>query len=135
MTEQIRVLVIDDDDDFRASVQALLELDGYEVRTASSGAEGLRQLKEAAPDLVILDVMMESATEGYAVNQAIKWGAESGRELPIIMISSIEASPDELFPRSEEVGAIRPDFYLTKPLDIPRFRQVVRSAVSRVARA
>jgi hypothetical protein len=51
---------------------------------------------------------------------------------PLIMVSSIDATPDELFPRSEELGVIRPDFYLTKPLDIPRFLEIVRRLVPRV---
>jgi len=126
-----KVLVIDDDRDFAAAVQSLLTNEGYDVVLAGSGREGLKLVAEASPDLVICDVMMESSTEGYAVSGALKFG---GGELPFIMVSSIESSPDELFARSEEVGAIRPDFYLTKPLDIPRFLEIVKKAVARRVR-
>ena len=127
-----KILVIDDDLDFIAAVQTLLENEGYKVLTAKSGREGLALIATDEPDLVICDVMMESSTEGYAVSGAVKFRELAGAaELPFIMVSSIESSPDELFPRSEEVAAIRPDFYLTKPLDIPRFLEVVKKAVSR----
>ena len=130
-----KVVVIDDDRDFAVAVQVLLENEGYDVVHAASGREGLKLVADSAPDLVICDVMMESSTEGYAVSGALKFHElAGGEELPIIMVSSIESSPDELFARSEEVGAIRPDFYLTKPLDIPRFLEVVKKAVARRVR-
>jgi hypothetical protein len=44
------------------------------------------------------------------------------------MTSSIELSPDERFPMAGELDMIRPDFYLTKPLDIPKFLEVLQRA-------
>lgn len=127
-----RVLVIDDDPDFRASVRALLENHGYVVIEAGSGTDGLRKVVEHKPDLIVLDVMMECCSEGYGVNQAIKYQDtyRDYRTIPVIMTSSIESSPDERFPMAGEVEMIRPDYYLTKPLDIPRFLQVVEMASS-----
>lgn len=123
-----RVLVIDDDEDFRNSVTAVLETEGYSVAAASSGRDGLRQLQEVRPDLVILDVMMENASEGYGVNQAIKFQPQfrEFQGVPILMVSSIQETPDEVFSRATEVDMVRPDRYLTKPLDIPRFLATVR---------
>ena len=132
-----KILVIDDDGDFRSSVRSLLESEGHEVLEARSGREGLRRLSEEQPDLIILDVMMESIVEGYSVNQAIKFQPEYAAfsEVPIIMVSSIRESPDDLFPRAGEVDQIRPDRYLTKPLDIPLFLEVVARAPRRGATA
>jgi CheY-like chemotaxis protein len=127
------ILVIDDDRDFLTSVKALLESEGYHVVTASSGKEGLAKMAASDPQLIISDVMMETATEGYAVSGAVKMHELRGDgRIPLIMVSSIESSPDDLFPRSEELGVIRPDHYLTKPLDIPRFLETVRKSVRRV---
>jgi CheY-like chemotaxis protein len=125
------ILVIDDDADFRATVRAILEREGYVVAEADSGVEGLRQLKACNPDLVLLDVMMESISEGYGINEAIRHSGEYPRfdQTPIIMVSSIQESPDERFPRAPEVDMIRPNRYLTKPLDIPRFLEIVRKTV------
>ena len=128
MDGKTRVLVIDDDGDFRASVAMLLETAGYDVAEAASGREGLQQLETVEPDLVVLDVMMENASEGYGVTQAIKFQPrfERFQNLPVVMVSSIEESPDERFSWASEVAMIRPDRYLTKPLDVPRFLDTVR---------
>ncbi len=133
MDTRKRVLVIDDDDDFRAVVRTLLLSAGYEVLEAASGREGLEQLADVRPDVVVLDVMMESPYEGYGVNQAIKFqpGYEELRGVPIIMVSSVQQGPEELFLKAEaEAGMVRPDRYLTKPLDVPRFLAAIAQVAS-----
>jgi len=126
-----KVLLIDDDSDFRAAVKSLLESRGYDVLEASSGHEGLRMVVEHRPDAILLDIMMESTVEGYGVTHSLKYRDEyiEFRHIPIFMISSIEESPDERFPMSAEVEMIRPDRYLTKPLDIPGFLRLLEQAV------
>jgi CheY-like chemotaxis protein len=126
-----KVLLIDDDSDFRAAVKSLLESHGYTVLEASSGHEGLRMVLEHKPDALIVDIMMETTVEGYGVTYALKYLDEyvEFRSIPIFMVSSIEESPDERFPMSAEVEMIRPDRYLTKPLDIPEFLRLLEKAV------
>jgi CheY-like chemotaxis protein len=127
------VLIIDDDPDYRASLKLVLESEGYAVEEASSGKAGLRKLAEHRPSAIVLDVMMESIVEGYAVNQAIKFQPEfeAYADIPIVMVSSIEQTPDERFGRAGEVDMIRPHRYLTKPLDIPLFLEVLAKATRR----
>jgi CheY-like chemotaxis protein len=126
-----KVLLIDDDSDFRAAVKSLLESHGYLVLEASSGHEGLRMVAERKPDVIFLDVMMETTVEGYGVTHSLRYRDEYAefRNIPIFMISSIEEGPDERFPMSAEVEMIRPDRYLTKPLDIPKLLQLLEKAV------
>ncbi len=123
------ILLVDDDPDFRASTAAVLESQGYKVVTAESGKEGLAKLSSEPPDLVILDIMMEYDSAGYEVNQAIKFREEFSKNLPILMVSSIQVEPATLFSRATEVDLITPDAYLTKPLDIPQFLEVVRNLI------
>lgn len=127
-----KVLIIDDDQDFRASVRALLETKGYSVVEAESGKEGLGKLVEEKPDVILLDIMLECCCEGYGVNQAIKWRDEYEpyRNIPVVMVSSIQQSPDDLFPMASELEMIRPDRYVTKPLDIPKFLAVLKTLVA-----
>ncbi len=127
------ILVIDDDEDFTTAVRVVLEGEGYAVVTADSGRGGLDSLKRCQPDLVIVDVMMETSTEGYGVSEAIKLSGEfeAFQNTPLIMVSSIQETPDELFPRAPEVDMIRPTHYLAKPLDIPKFLDVVRTLLRR----
>jgi CheY-like chemotaxis protein len=123
-----RILVIDDDPDFRASTATLLEAYGYRVSTALSGKQGLDALRREPPDLVVVDVMMESDGAGYEVNQAVKYGRDFDalRHIPIVMVSSIPLEPAIRFQTAGEVAMITPNVYLTKPLDIPRFISEVR---------
>jgi len=126
-----KVLLIDDDSDFRVAVKSLLESRGYSVLEAASGHEGLEMVAEHKPDAIFLDIMMETSVEGYAVQYALKYRDEYAefRDIPIFMISSIQESPDARFPMSAEVEMIRPDRYLTKPLDIPEVLRLLDEAV------
>ncbi len=125
------ILLIDDDEDFRVSVRSLLEAHGYEVLEAASGHEGLRMVREHKPDAILLDIMMETSVEGYGVTHSLKYGEEYAEysQIPVFMVSSIEESPDERFPMSPEAEMIRPDRYLSKPLDIPTLLQMLEKVV------
>lgn len=128
MPRHHKILIIDDDADYRISTRALLEGEGYEVLEASSGGEGLAATREHLPDLIVLDVMMESLNTGYSINQAIKFVPEF-RDLgpiPIIMVSSVEMDPGSLYGWIGDTSPIMPDAYLTKPLNIPLFLARVR---------
>ncbi len=117
-----KVLLIDDDQDFRASVKTLLEDHGYEVYEADSGREGLKKVLRCKPDVILLDIMMESDSEGYGVTYSLKYREEYAafRDTPLFMVSSIEGTPDERFQMAGELDMIRPDRYLTKPLDFTK---------------
>jgi len=124
-----RVLVVDDDADFVASISTLLESQGYCVSSARSGKEGLEKLRAESPDLIVLDVVMEDDSSGYAVNQAVKFsqGFECFRHVPILMVSSIPTAPATRFSMAGEVDMVTPNSYLTKPVDITAFLGEVRA--------
>ena len=93
---------------------------GFRVVRAGSGREGLVKLRECEPDAILLDIMMETMNEGYGVAFSIKHQPEYERfqDVPLIMLSSIRENPDQRFSRAEETELIRPDRYLTKPVDL-----------------
>ena len=68
-----RILIIDDDEDFRFQNRTFLESHNYSVLEAISGENGLAKLTEEKPDLIILDIMMETDQEGYVLNDLIKY--------------------------------------------------------------
>ena len=130
--QQEKVLVIDDDADFRASLTAVLESQGYRVCGAASAQEGLSRILSEPPDLIVLDVIMEYDSAGYEVNQALKFRDEylAERNIPILMVSSIQLDPATLYGRATEVLTITPDAYLTKPLNISVFLDKVRGLLA-----
>ena len=128
-----KILLIDDDTDYLVSTRALLESKSYEVSCAESGAEGLEMIKSYHPDLIILDIMMESIFEGYNVNQALRFREEfkAFRHIPIIMISAVQDDPASRFQFADgQVGMITPDSYLTKPLQIDAFLENVENLLA-----
>jgi len=125
------VLLVDDDEDFVNSTKRLLESHSYQVAVAHSGKECLEALERTRPDLIVLDIMMETLGEGYSVTHALRHDgryAES-RDVPILMVSAIQEHPADRFPLSGDGGMILPDNYLTKPLDIPKFLELVSRLV------
>ena len=135
MAGKAKILIIDDDEDYCASTRALLENEGYEVQEATSGHDGLAAAGAYKPDLIVLDIMMESPVEGYTVVQALRCRAEDAtvREIPVLMVSSVQDDPTSLFPMAGELEMITPDAYLTKPLDIPKFLEYVRNMLGKEA--
>jgi len=128
MSANARILIIDDDEDYRASTRAMLEGAGYEVAEAICGRDGIDTASSLKPDLIVLDIMMESPVEGYTVVHALKSRDQCGdvADIPILMVSSVQDDPTSLFPMTGEVDMITPDAYLTKPLEIDKFLSTVK---------
>ncbi len=102
-----RLLIIDDDDQLVTMLAELLRLEHYVVDTASEGRAGLRTLRDSAPDLVVLDVMMP-IMDGFETLAAIR--AES--PVPVIMLTARGDIDDRI--SGLEAGA---DDYLPKPFN------------------
>ena len=134
MSEKQNILIIDDDEDFRISIRTLLESHNYGVSEAESGKQGLQKIRQENPDLIVLDIMMETIDEGYLLNQLIKFQKEyeQFKKIPILMVSSIQQDPLSRFPKAAgEVEMITPDYYLTKPVDIPKFLELVKKLLDK----
>ena len=71
MSDSRRIMIVDDDDEFVESNRDLLEAYGYEVHSASNGTDGLALARRIRPDVMILDVMMATDTEGFEVARRI----------------------------------------------------------------
>lgn len=80
------ILCIDDDADLLDSMKMILEENKYTVKTASTAEEGLRLYKQAKPDMVIVDLMMEEVDAGTAFVRDIK---AIGPTPPVYMLSSV----------------------------------------------
>jgi CheY-like chemotaxis protein len=97
-----KILMIDDDPDIIEAVRIPLEARGHEVHAAHSGPEGLRMVKEVNPNLIILDVMMDTHTEGFHVSLTLRDRALDSeyaayRKVPILMLTSIHQATRHRF--------------------------------------
>ena len=83
-----KILLIDDDEDLVRSFQVTLESKGYNVITVSNGKEGIKKLRDEKPDLLVLDVMMDTNLEGYNLLHIIKKEPEY-KKMPIILLTGM----------------------------------------------
>ena len=81
-----KILVVDDDPDLVEDCRLILEKAGHRVIAAHNVADGKAALAKEQPDLMILDVMMESPDDGIAMAQDVR---RQGIQIPILMLSSI----------------------------------------------
>ena len=84
-----KILLIDDDKDLLRAFQVTLEVKGYDVVTVSDGKEGFGKIISEKPDLVVLDVMMNTNLEGYTLLHLIKKEPEF-KKLPIILLTGMK---------------------------------------------
>jgi CheY-like chemotaxis protein len=108
MNQKIKVLMVDDEEQFRATTKKVLDRRGFETIVAGSGEEAIQKLKEA-PDVVVLDVKMP----GMDGHQALKEIKKRHPDLPVIMLTGHGALP------SAREALVEGAFdYLAKPCDI-----------------
>ena len=89
------ILVIDDDRDMVNSVRIILESKGYQVRAAYDGREGMTKIEEKTPDLIVLDVMMATDTEGFDMAYKLHRHQDYSR-VPILMVTGFTQKMNEM---------------------------------------
>jgi DNA-binding NarL/FixJ family response regulator len=119
-----RILVIEDDADMRTNLTVILTMEGYRVRAAANGIEGLTMAREELPDLVLCDVMMP-ALDGHAVLQALRADATLD-PIPFLFLTARGAMED--LRAGMNLGA---DDYLTKPVSHDELLTAIRARISR----
>ena len=116
-----RILVVEDDTALARVLRDNLTYDGFEVDWVASGHAALKRVKEAAPDLVVLDIMLPDIS-GFELCGALR----QGRHTPIIILTARGQKADKL--RGLNLGA---DDYITKPFDLEEFLARVRAVLRR----
>ncbi len=114
-----KILVIDDDSDFVEAISIILKSSFYEVISASNPKDGKEKLIEEKPDLILLDIMMDSLFDGYSFCHTIKTSDEfkEYRSIPIIFVSAVkEISGSRFSFHSSDQGLTGPDDYIDKPV-------------------
>lgn len=108
-----KILLVDDDPDFTLVCRTILEDEGYEVEEAANGSIALQKIREAPPNLILLDVMMSSPLEGVDVSRSLQADPDLC-QIPVVMVSSIattEYASD--FPEGERIPI---EAWISKPV-------------------
>lgn len=117
-----QILLIEDDATVLEAASTALHGDGHQVRPATSGAEGLKEVFASLPDLLVLELMLTDI-DGFQILEITR---KAGMEIPILLLSSRNEPSDRIM--GFELGA---DQFLEKPFDIAEFRARVKALLVR----
>ena len=122
-----KILIVDDDPDMVLAARLCLEKAGHNVIEAGSGSEGLEKVKSEKPDLLILDVMMDTTTEGFQL--ALKLRSPDPRseyadytKIPIIMLTARAEEADRIIGKVQGANE-----YIVKPFDRNNLMEVAEN--------
>lgn len=122
MQAKKKVLAIDDENDILLIIKSALHGEGYDVVTATNGYDGLALAEDAAPDLIILDIMMPEM-DGFEVLKQLKEN-EKTAQIPIVILTGM--SSKEKIREAIDKGI---DYYIVKPFDYQDLVSKVKIAI------
>ena len=122
-TAPASVLVAEDDRAARESLSRALQLEGYDVRSVTNGAEALEEIRRGEPGVLLLDVSMPMV-DGLTVARVLR---SEGSRLPILMLTARTETSDRV--AGLDAGA---DDYLPKPYQLDELLARVRALLRRV---
>ncbi len=135
MDKAAKIMIIDDDSDYRFTMETFLNRNGFETLTAENGQEGLDLIEKERPDLILLDVMMQSIYSGLEICKRLRSNPDL-KDIPIIGISGMG---NELGVRLDKWGDdeyFKVDEYYEKPVDreklLERIKVRLAKGVSRL---
>lgn len=116
-----KILIVDDDPDIVETLKIILEANAYQVSSAESGSECLNIIKEVDPDLIILDVIMDTLTEGFQVSYQLhnpdpKSEYAKYAKRPILMLTSIGREMKMKFFPKKDGGYLPVEDFVEKPI-------------------
>lgn len=116
------ILVVDDEERHRRLLRDMLEADGYRVEVAKDGKTALERVKEAPPDVILLDVMMPGV-DGFEVCRQLKKAPETA-PIPVLLVTSLSE-------REDRIAGIRAgaNDFLTKPVNLREVMLRVKNAL------
>jgi len=124
--KKVRILLIDDDDDFCQANKVIFEQAGYEVLTAKNGRTGLDLVRKENPDLIVLDVILPDIN-GFSICRELKEDPKySG--IPILLMTALGSKPGSY---AENIAAQhKADAYLEKPSSPQNILEKVRGLLA-----
>ena len=111
-----KIAIIDNNTDYLFSTETFLSRNGFKVVTAEDGKTGMDLIKKEKPDIVLLDVMMESLFSGFEVFRQLKSDPEL-KKIPVIGISGMANEIKVKFNGTSDSDFFNPDLFFEKPVN------------------
>ncbi len=126
------VVLIEDDTDMHDVIRMMLEPVGYTLTCCTTGQEGVDTVRRERPDVILLDIMLSSPTEGFHLAYEMKKD-EVLKDTPIIIISSIGQKMGMDFAKELGSDYVPVELFLEKPLDTQRLRESMEQVLEQRA--
>ncbi len=121
---QKRIVLIDDDPDMHDAVKMILEPLNYRIEGYLTGPDGLEALRADPPNLLLLDIMLSSPSEGFHISYEMKQD-DVLKNIPIIMISAIGQTMGMDYAKELGSDYVKADLFMEKPLEAAKLREAV----------
>jgi len=125
-----KILIIDDNPDFLFTMETFLKRSGFTTLTAQDGKLGVEMARKERPDLVLLDVMMESLYSGFEVCNRIKTDPQL-KDTPIIGISGMADELGVRYEKERDQEYFNPDAFFDKPVDKEKLLAKIKEFLGR----
>jgi len=130
MTENPKILLIDDDVDFVEATKIVLESKPYEVIVAYNGNDGLRKAREENPDLILLDIIMPGK-DGFTTAEQLKKDAKL-KKIPVLVLTSYAEKGGESSIAASGGLTLETEDYIDKPISPKELLKRVEKYLKRV---
>jgi DNA-binding response OmpR family regulator len=115
MSQEKRILIVDDDPDFAVAIQKILTSANYKVDVAGNVKDGMKAIEEMTPDLILLDVMMEKYDDGFNMCYDLKHD-DRYRSIPVIIITAVTEVTGLKFNPKTDGEYLDAEDYVQKPI-------------------
>jgi len=130
MSEEKRILIIDDDEDYGNALSIVLENSGYKVEQVLNIKDGREAIDKVLPDLIILDVMMEKHTDGFELCSDLK-NDEACRMIPVMMVTAVTEKTGFKFSPETDGEYLEADDYVSKPVPVAELLSRVNKLIGK----
>ena len=128
-TTPLKIVIVDDNNDYLFTMKTFLTRNGYDVATAPDGKKGMDLISKEKPDLIMLDVMMESTFSGFDVCRQIRNDIEL-KKIPIIGITGMAEEIGVQFNKDDDSEYFSPDAFFDKPVDKEALLRTIHGLLS-----
>lgn len=123
-----KVLIVDDDPDFHETIRSFLKSAGYSIVSAYSEREGLELARREKPDVILLDIIMQAATDGFDFCREARRDPNI-KHTPLLGVSAIEKVSGVAYPPDMDPNLFPVDAYLSKPVTREKLLEVLTSLI------
>jgi CheY-like chemotaxis protein len=125
-----KILIIDDNPDFLFTMETFLKRSGFSTLTAEDGKKGIEIAQKERPDLVLLDVMMETLYSGFEVCKRLKTEPHL-KDIPVIGISGMADELGVRYEKERDQEYFNPDAFFDKPVDKQKLLAKIKEFLNR----